>query len=97
MIEECIYCGNPVPDYESEICCKNWNIYKDCCCKGLPINDPICEECKINLVAFEITERFIVNNCGCKCLDTCTHWAVRYNQAFQQVIEMGVIGDAIYP
>lgn len=46
MSEECIHCGNVVLDYEPEICCKKWTIYTDCDCKGIPINNPICNECE---------------------------------------------------
>lgn len=44
--QPCIECGEPVPDYEPEICCKNWTIRRDCDCCGLPLNIPICESCR---------------------------------------------------
>lgn len=38
----CIMCGEPVPEYEPQMCCDG----KECACMGLPIEPPLCSfEC----------------------------------------------------
>lgn len=44
--ETCVHCGDIVPDYVPDRCCENWTIYTDCCCRGLPLNAPVCEGCE---------------------------------------------------
>jgi len=42
MIEpKCTECGKPIPEYIPEYCCDG----VDCCCRGLPIYPPWCDEC----------------------------------------------------
>jgi hypothetical protein len=39
---KCIVCNTNMPDYEPEYCCNG----RDCACRGLPIEPPICStEC----------------------------------------------------
>lgn len=39
-LELCLICGKPVPDYKPEMCCNG----RDCTCRGLPINPPVCSD-----------------------------------------------------
>lgn len=42
-MDNCIVCGNPVPDYKPVYCCSGYM----CGCRGLPIEPPLCsEECE---------------------------------------------------
>ena len=51
---ECIYCGEPVKDYEPEYCCNG----DMCGCQGMPINPPAHRICCL-VDALEKTEKFI--------------------------------------
>jgi hypothetical protein len=42
VIETCIVCNRPVPDYEPQFCCNG----HDCGCRGMPTEPCICSnEC----------------------------------------------------
>jgi len=38
IVDACIVCGKPVPDYIPEYCCDG----RECNCRGLPIEPPVC-------------------------------------------------------
>ena len=38
VMNTCIICGNPVPDYTPQYCCGGF----ECNCRGLPIEPPVC-------------------------------------------------------
>lgn len=42
--KECHRCGEPLVDYEPEFCCSGSSTM-ECGCRGLPLNEPICDRC----------------------------------------------------
>lgn len=41
-LEHCLICGVELPKWEAIFCC---NDSVGCDCRGLPINEPICDRC----------------------------------------------------